>query len=170
MDTITCTQKVGMLPHIQYCTNCKSWSKAFKTILNVKASWNSWEKKIQRHTPPVHSSYFLQIEKTCFSEWQQQKWYLSITVSFFRCYNIRSTWFISIPALDLAIVHKCKHFSCQLQSQMALFWTRGSIIAYQGHIYMYIYIYIYIYICKCASCPTSYVSRASAHGRHLIVV
>ena len=112
LDTITCTQKVVLLPHMQHCTKCKSrsGSKALRTALNVKASWNPWEKKIQHHTPPVHPSYFLQIEKTRFSERQQQKKYLLIVVGFFRCYNIRSTRFISVSALDLAIVHKRKHF------------------------------------------------------------
>ena len=129
------------------CPKCKSRSKALKTVLNVKASWNPWEKKIQHHIPPVHPSYFLQIEKTRFSEWQQQKQYLSIAVGFFRWYNSTSTRFISVPALDLALVHKRKHFSYQLHSQMAFLWTRGSIIAYQGHVTINS-------VRKCASCPT----------------
>ena len=114
LDTITCAQKVGVSPHIQHCTKCKSRFIALKTVLKVTVSWNPWEKKIQRHIPPVHPSYFLQIEKTHFSKWRQQKQYLSIAVGFFRCYNIRSTRFTSVLALDLAIVHKCKHFSYQL--------------------------------------------------------
>ena len=39
LDTITCAQKVGVLPHIcGHCTKCKSRSKALTTVLNVKPS------------------------------------------------------------------------------------------------------------------------------------
>ena len=38
LDTITCAQKVGVSPHIQHCTKCKSRSKALKTVLKVKVS------------------------------------------------------------------------------------------------------------------------------------
>ena len=60
------------------------------------------------HTPPVHPSHFLQVKKTRSTEWQHQKQFLLIALSFFCCYNIRSTRFISVSASDLAIVHKRK--------------------------------------------------------------
>ena len=34
----------------------KSWSKALETVLNENICWNSWERKIQCHTPPTHPS------------------------------------------------------------------------------------------------------------------
>ena len=79
------------------------------------------EKRVSSTIPRlVHPTYFLQIEKTHFSEYQHPKQYLSIAVSFFHCYNIRSTRIISVPASELAIVYKRKHFSYQLHSQMAI--------------------------------------------------
>ena len=36
LDTITCTQKVGVLPHIKHYTNPKSRSKASAAVLDEK--------------------------------------------------------------------------------------------------------------------------------------
>ena len=49
-------------------------------------------------------------------------------IGFFHCHNTRSTRVTSVSASDLAIAYTRRHFSYQLLSQIAFFWTHISMI------------------------------------------
>ena len=92
LDMITCAQKVGVLPSIQHCTKCKSQSKALKTVLNVKAiKLRSMRKEDPAPYPARPPLILLANQENSFLTMATIKQYLSIAVSFFQCYNIRST-------------------------------------------------------------------------------
>ena len=53
-DTITCAQKLGVLPHTIHYTQSNSLSIELATSLNETVlCLNPREKKIQRHPPPL---------------------------------------------------------------------------------------------------------------------